>query len=101
MKNDIYFSIHRILAGFIVLMLLFTAAMPLPAVGEENPAGMAAKVSTEKGALKMRKTSSPKGKVIGEIPNGTCILVTTGKQTCPCLITACCVTATRETTSLP
>lgn len=76
MKNDIFFFIHRILAGFIVLVLLFTAAMPLPAVGEENPAGMAAKVSTEKGALKMRKTSSPKGKVIGEIPNGTCILVT-------------------------
>ena len=64
------------LAGLIILMMLFTAVVPLSAGGEENPDSMAAKVSTEKGALKLRKTAGPKGKVIGEIPNGTCILVT-------------------------
>ena len=64
------------LAGLIILMLLFTAAFPLSVHGEEQPDSIAAKVSTEKGALKLRKTAGPKGKVIGEIPNGTCILVT-------------------------
>lgn len=64
------------LAGLIILMMLFTAVVPLSAGGEENLDSMAAKVSTEKGALKLRKTAGPKGKVIGEIPNGTCILVT-------------------------
>ena len=33
-------------------------------------------VTTEKGALKLRNAAGPKGKVIGEIPNGTCLLVT-------------------------
>ena len=64
------------LAGFIVLMILVTAVLPLPAVSAEQPDSLAAKVSTQKGALKLRKTAGPKGKVIGEIPNGTCILVT-------------------------
>ena len=64
------------LAGLIVLMILFTAAVPLAAGGEEQPDGIAAKVSTEKGALKLRKAAGPKERVIGEIPNGTCILVT-------------------------
>ena len=76
MKNDIYISMHRILAGFIILMLLLTAAVPMSAGGEENPDSMAAKVSTEKGSLKLRKAAGPKERVIGEIPNGTCILVT-------------------------
>ena len=67
---------HRILAGFIILMLLLTAAVPMSAGGEENPDSMAAKVSTEKGSLKLRKAAGPKERVIGEIPNGTCILVT-------------------------
>lgn len=67
---------RRGLAGLIVLMILFTAAVPLSAGGAEQPDSMAAKVSTEKGALKLRKTAGPKGKVIDEIPNGTCILVT-------------------------
>ena len=68
--------VRKGLAGLIVLMILFTAAVPLSAGGEEQPDSIAAKVSTEKGALKLRKTAGPKGKVIGEIPNGTCILVT-------------------------
>ncbi len=76
MKNDHYTHIHRILTGLIAILLLWAAAVPLSAGGEENPDSMAAKVSTEKGALKLRKTAGPKGKVIGEIPNGTCILVT-------------------------
>ena len=67
---------RRGLAGLIVLMILFTAAVPLTAGGEEQPDSMAAKVSTEKGALKLRKAAGPKERVIGEIPNGTCILVT-------------------------
>ena len=67
--------IRKGLAGFIVLMILLTAALPLSAFGEEKPDGIAAKVTTEKGALKLRKAAGPKEKVIGEIPNGTCILV--------------------------
>ena len=68
--------VRKGLAGLIVLMILFTVAVPLSAGGEEQPDSIAAKVSTEKGALKLRKTAGLKGKVIGEIPNGTCILVT-------------------------
>ena len=67
---------RRGLAWLIVLMILFTAAVPLTAGGEEQPGSMAAKVTTEKGALKLRKAAGPKERVIGEIPNGTCIMVT-------------------------
>ena len=67
---------HKGLSGLIVLMMLFTAVFPLFALGEEKSDGFPARVTTEKGALKMRKTADKKGKVIGEIPNGTCILVT-------------------------
>ena len=41
----------------------------------EEQAGIAAKVMTRKGPLKMRATASEKGRVTDEIPNGTCILV--------------------------
>ena len=68
--------IRKGLAGVIVLMILAAAVYPLPAGGEEKPGGIAAKVVTEKGALKLRNAAGPKEKVIGEIPNGTCLLVT-------------------------
>ncbi len=68
--------IRKGLAGVIVLMILAAAVYPLPAGGEEKPGGIAAKVTTEKGALKLRNAAGPKGKVIGDIPNGTCLLVT-------------------------
>ncbi len=41
----------------------------------EEQTGIAAKVMTRKGPLKMRATASEKGRVTDEIPNGTCILV--------------------------
>ncbi len=41
---------------------------------EENP-GIVAKVTTKKGSLKMRETADTNGRVLTEIPNGTCILV--------------------------
>ena len=64
------------LTGLLVIFLLWSVMIPLSAVGEEQPGSMAAKVTTEKGALKLRKAAGPKERVIGEIPNGTCILVT-------------------------
>ena len=76
MKNDIYITIRRMLTGLLVIFLLWSVMVPLSAGGEEQPGSMAAKVTTEKGALKLRKAAGPKERVIGEIPNGTCILVT-------------------------
>ena len=76
MKNDIYITIRRMLTGLLVIFLLWSVMIPLSAGGEEQPGSMAAKVTTEKGALKLRKAAGPKERVIGEIPNGTCILVT-------------------------
>ena len=58
------------------LVVLLVGVICFPVCGEEKADGFPAKVATEKGALKMRKTADKKGKVIGEIPNGTCILVT-------------------------
>ena len=57
------------------LVVLLVGMVCFPACGEEKAEGFPAKVTTEKGSLKMRKTADKKGKVIGEIPNGTCILV--------------------------
>ena len=65
----------RRLAVLAVLIVLLVGMICFPACGEEKAQGFPAKVTTEKGSLKMRKTADKKGKVIGEIPNGTCILV--------------------------
>jgi uncharacterized protein YraI len=61
-----------------LLAVLFSAIMILMAAGassaEGNP-GTVAKVTTKKGPLKMRAAAEEKGRVLTEIPNGTCILV--------------------------
>jgi hypothetical protein len=41
----------------------------------EESTGIVAKVTTKKGPLKMREKAGGKGRVLTEIPNGTCILV--------------------------
>jgi len=41
----------------------------------EKSTGIVAKVTTKKGPLKMREQTGGKGRVLTEIPNGTCILV--------------------------
>ena len=56
----------------LALILLLSAAGFSPA---EESAGIVAKVTTKKGPLKMRTSAGEKGRVLDEIPNGTCILV--------------------------
>ena len=64
-------------------VLLCTALLLSAAFAEGTQSGTIAKVTTEKGSLKLRKSAAPKGKVVAEIPNGTCILVTReGKEWC-------------------
>ena len=66
---------RRILSLALVVILACSALLCLPASGEENTDGsLVAKVTTKKGSLKLRKAAGPRGRVIGEIPNGTCIL---------------------------
>ena len=66
---------RRILSLALVMVLACSVLLCLPACGEENAAGgLVAKVTTKKGSLKLRKTAGAKGRVIGEIPNGTCVL---------------------------
>lgn len=64
---------YRLLS--IVLILTFLASV---AFAEESlmTGGIVGKVITPKGSLNMRTKSSDKSKIIAEIPNGTCILVT-------------------------
>ncbi len=54
-----------------VLCALFPASL-----AEESPAGTVAKVTTKKGPLKLRASDSDRSRVLCEIPNGTCVLVT-------------------------
>ena len=66
---------RRIASLVLALILVCSALLCLPACGEENTDGsLVAKVTTKKGSLKLRKAAGPRGRVIGEIPNGTCIL---------------------------
>lgn len=57
------------LVSAIIAFVLISASS-----AEGNP-GIVAKVTTKKGPLKMRETANEKGRVLTEIPNGTCILV--------------------------
>ena len=69
-------TILKRFSALAVLTALLVILVALPVRGEEKAEEFPARVTTEKGSLKMRKTASLKGKIIGEIPNGTCIMVT-------------------------
>lgn len=57
---------------FLCVMMVLSVLCVSPA---EEQAGIAAKVMTRKGPLKLRASASEKSRVLDEIPNGTCILV--------------------------
>ena len=61
--------------GFLLLLSVLMVLSVLCVSPAEEQAGIAAKVMTRKGPLKMRVSASEKGRVLDEIPNGTCILV--------------------------
>ena len=66
---------RRLLSLLAVPVLLCALLACVTASGEEKQAGFVARVTTEKGSLKLRRSADPKGRVAGEIPNGTCLLV--------------------------
>ena len=66
---------RRLLSLLAMPVLLCALLICVPASGEEKQAGFVARVTTEKGSLKLRRSADPKGRVAGEIPNGTCLLV--------------------------
>ncbi len=59
----------------LILSVLFLPAWISIGPAEEQTA-VVAKVTTEKGSLKLRATADSKGRVLDEIPNGTCVLAT-------------------------
>lgn len=61
--------------GFILLICITVFLSVLCVSPAEEQTGIAAKVMTRKGPLKLRASASEKGRVTDEIPNGTCILV--------------------------
>ena len=61
--------------GFILLVCITVFVSVLCVSPAEERTGIAAKVMTRKGPLKLRASASEKGRVTDEIPNGTCILV--------------------------
>ncbi len=61
--------------GFIVLLTVIMLLSVLCISPAEERTGIAAKVMTRKGPLKLRMSASEKSRVLDEIPNGTCILV--------------------------
>ena len=61
--------------GFILLICITVFVSVLCISPAEEQTGIAAKVMTRKGPLKLRVSASEKGRVTDEIPNGTCILV--------------------------
>lgn len=66
MKNQI--------CRFLICVLLLLIVFPFSAAEERN--GMVAKIVTEnKGPLKLRESAGRNGRVLDEIPNGTCLLV--------------------------
>jgi hypothetical protein len=58
---------------FIISAIMLFMFMSLSSA--EKSTGIVAKVTTKKGPLKMREQTGGKGRVLTEIPNGTCILV--------------------------
>jgi hypothetical protein len=64
--------VKKIFAFIIAAIMLFMFMTLSPA---EESTGIVAKVTTKKGPLKMREKAGGKGRVLTEIPNGTCILV--------------------------
>ena len=60
---------------FVWLVSAIIAFVLISASSAEGNPGIVAKVTTKKGPLKMRETANEKGRVLTEIPNGTCILV--------------------------
>ncbi len=61
--------------GFLLILSVLMVLSVLCVSPAEEQAVIAAKVMTRKGPLKMRVSASEKGRVLDEIPNGTCILV--------------------------
>ena len=61
--------------GFIILLTVIMLLSVLCISPAEERTGIAAKVMTRKGPLKLRMSASEKSRVLDEIPNGTCILV--------------------------
>ena len=61
----------KLFALMLAAILLFSGF----ALAEEST-GTVAKVTTRKGPLKLRSSSDGRGRVLAEIPNGTCLLVT-------------------------
>ena len=61
----------KLFAFIIAAIMLFMFMTLSPA---EESTGIVAKVTTKKGPLKMREKAGGKGRVLTEIPNGTCIL---------------------------
>ncbi len=60
---------------FVSLLSVIMILMLISVSSAEGESGIIAKVTTKKGPLKMRESSDGKGRVLTEIPNGTCILV--------------------------
>lgn len=60
---------------FVFLVSVITVFLFLCVSSAEDHLGIVAKVTTKKGPLKMRESADTKGRVLTEIPNGTCILV--------------------------
>ena len=60
---------------FVFLISVITVFLYLCVASAEDQPGIVAKVTTKKGPLKMRESADTKGRVLTEIPNGTCILV--------------------------
>jgi len=60
---------------FVLLASVMMAFLFVSVSSAEGNPGIVAKVTTKKGPLKMRESAEAKGRVLTEIPNGTCILV--------------------------
>ena len=61
--------------AFVFIISAIILFMFVASVTAEKGTGIVAKVTTKKGPLKMREKEGGKGRVLTEIPNGTCILV--------------------------
>jgi hypothetical protein len=64
--------VKKVFVFIISAIMLFMFMTLSPA---EESTGIVAKVTTKKGPLKMREKAGGEGRVLTEIPNGTCILV--------------------------
>ncbi len=75
-------AVKKLLVWLVSVIIAF---MPVSASFSEGAPGIVAKVTTGKGPLKMRETAKDKGRVLTEIPNGTCILVLQEDETWCCV----------------